>query len=747
MADYAPDTDIAFPLEGIPEQSAEYRRHNSEMNLAWQYVAQTGVSVFLTGKAGTGKTTFLRRLRQLTPKRMVVLAPTGVAAINAGGQTIHSFFQLPFGPFNPLSPEREGKSHFSMSQQKKALIRSLDLVVIDEVSMVRADLLDQIDYALRKYRQPGRPFGGVQLLLIGDLMQLAPVAKPDEWQLLKDQYDTPYFFSSHALRSMHYVTVELTHIYRQHDRAFIDLLANVRDNRLSPADIKALNSRYIPGFQPTEAGWIRLTTHNHAANSHNDTRLRTLPSDTHTFQARISGDFPELSYPTDPDLSLKEGAQVMFVKNDPEGRYHNGKIGTVTCCDGKTLQVTCPGDTDPIEVDAVTWENNKYAIDPTTKEIKEEVAGTFTQIPLRLAWAITVHKSQGLTFDRAVLDINASFTHGQAYVALSRCRSLEGLVLAAPLNSGSVITDTNVNFFIDRQASMAETTREQLPLQKIAYVIQLLDELYSLDTLSMDLQWLTRVVDEHLSHTQPSLCKALKEANPPMQQLISVAARFRHQYVPLVQTHGGKIADTPLNRRIRESASYFLTQLQEIFAPVLGLTSINIDNKQTAEVYNNALASLRSSLKTKTALMAALLSEPFTPTLYLSTKAKSELETPAAPAHRSKRASAKQPKEKKKPRIKGETVITTHELFRQGLTPTQIAVKRGLTESTIYNHLSELVSNGKIDPAEVVAPARQSAILEAIAMCDSSYTLTDIKSRLPEGYSIGEIRFVSNLHK
>ncbi len=742
---YTTDSDIDFTNGIAAEDAAGYQQHNAEMNLAWQYVAHTGVSVFLTGKAGTGKTTFLRKLRQLSPKRMVVLAPTGVAAINAGGQTIHSFFQLPFGPFNPAAPEREGQSHYRMPQQKKDLIRSLDLVVIDEVSMVRADMLDQIDYTLRKYRDRSRPFGGVQLLLIGDLMQLSPVAKADEWQLLKEQYDSPYFFTSHALQSTPYVTVELTHIYRQQDREFIDLLAAVRNNRLTPADVRKLDQRYLPGFRPNEPGWIRLTTHNNTADTYNNEQLLALPTASHTFEARVTGDFPEYSYPTDHSLTLKEGAQVMFVKNDPGGAYHNGKIGTVTCCDGKVLQVTCPGDTGPIDVDAVSWENNKYAIDPETKEIKEEVAGTFSQIPLRLAWAITVHKSQGLTFDQAVLDINASFTHGQAYVALSRCRSLQGLVLASPLSIRSVITDSNVNSYIDMQTSRAQQCREQLPRLKTDYVVQLLDELYSMTTLSMDLQWLTRVVDEHLSRQQPSLLKALKEAQPAVTQLMEVAARFRDQYTTLAYASDGRIAGTQLELRIRESATYFLAQLQAIFAPILGLVSINIDNKSTAETYNNALSTLRNTLRLKTALMSTLTEEAFSPTLYLSTKAKAELDTPSAPSGRRQSRASKQPKEKKAPRVKGETVLTTHQLLRQGLTPQMIANRRGLTPDTIYKHLTTLVEQGKVNPDDVVAPRHRQIIREAIDKFDSSYSIAEVKETLPPDFTSGEIAFVIRL--
>ena len=358
---------------------------------------------------------------------MVVVAPTGVAAINAGGVTIHSFFQMSFGPQIPVAPDQQrqiavpadgnvaaGIKRFS--REKINIMRSLDLLVIDEISMVRADILDGIDEVLRRYKNRFKPFGGVQLLMIGDLQQLAPVVKEDDWAILKPHYDTCFFFSSHALKRSKFMGIELNHIFRQSDQRFIDLLNNVRENRMDTATLQELNRRHIPGFNPEEKeGYITLTTHNYQSQQINDSKLGQLVNKSYRFKAEVQGDFPEYSYPTDPELELKVGAQVMFVKNDisAEKRFYNGKIGKIANIDEETIEVQCPGDYLPIDVEKAEWQNAKYTLNETSQEIDEEVVGTFTQFPLKLAWAITIHKSQGLTFEKAIIDARASFAHGQ----------------------------------------------------------------------------------------------------------------------------------------------------------------------------------------------------------------------------------------------------------------------------------------------------------------------------------------------
>lgn len=612
--------------------------HNNEMNLAWQFVEGTNVSVFLTGKAGTGKTTFLRKLKELSPKRMVVVAPTGVAAINARGVTIHSFFQLSPGIHVPGKEETPtGKQRFyQMSKEKKNVIRTMDLLVIDEISMVRCDLLDAIDGVLRKYRDRNRPFGGVQLLLIGDLQQLAPVATDEEWRLLSPYYDTPYFFGSHALKQIEYVTVELKRVYRQNDELFLNLLAAVRTNQITPGVQAQLNKRYIPGFVPPEGeGWIHLTTHNRRAQEYNERQLQAIHMAPVMFYAEIKGNFPEMAYPADVALQLKVGAQVMFLKNDPDGeqKYYNGKIGVVTALSPDHISVLCPGEMHPVNVPKVEWENTKYTIDPVTQEIKEEVDGTFAQYPLRLAWAITVHKSQGLTFDHAVLDINQSFAHGQVYVALSRCRTLEGMVLSSPLNFSAVITDGHVEEYIARELEDAQHASGKLGELRYRYFCLLVSELFNMNRLSGDLNYITRVVDEHLYGPHSEYLTVLKNCQERFaREVMPVVERFRSQYGAILTTiyqgpaPSSYTRDPLLMDRISKASEYFLTQIQQLFNPVFSRSEIAIGNQAVKKQYTNALTSFKQSYAIKFSTLKEVVEHGFTVKGYLRAKAVSLLE-------------------------------------------------------------------------------------------------------------------------
>ena len=440
--------------------------NNPELQLAWQFIENTGTHLFLTGKAGTGKTTFLRRLKEHTPKRMVVLAPTGIAAINAGGVTIHSFFQLSFAPFVPETTFNSSQTHYRYSKEKRNIIRSMDLLVIDEISMVRADLLDAVDATLRRYRDREKPFGGVQLLMIGDLQQLAPVVKDNEWELLRKHYETPYFFASHALKETVYMTIELKKVYRQSDTFFLSLLNKIRENKADDEVLNELNRRYQPGFQPQkEEGYIRLTTHNYQAQKVNDRELASLSGKAYHFRAEIEGDFPEYSYPADELLTIKEGAQIMFLKNDPssEKRYYNGMIGEVVTVNDAGIIVRGKGNKSEFQLLPEEWGNYKYVLNEETKEITEVIEGTFRQYPIRLAWAITIHKSQGLTFERAIIDARNSFAHGQTYVALSRCTSLEGLVLKSKISSRDIFIRKEIVEFsqiFNNQALIEKSLKE-----------------------------------------------------------------------------------------------------------------------------------------------------------------------------------------------------------------------------------------------------------------------------------------------
>lgn len=612
--------------------------HNDEMNLAWQFVEGTNVSVFLTGKAGTGKTTFLRKLKELAPKRMVVVAPTGVAAINAQGATIHSFFQLSPGVHVPGMQEAEktGKSRFyQMGKEKKNILRTLDLLIIDEISMVRCDLLDAIDGVLRQYKRSSLPFGGVQLLMIGDLQQLAPVATDQEWELLSPHYETPYFFSSKALKATQYVTIELKHVYRQSDEHFVNLLAKVRDGLIDQEVQSELGARYLPDFRPPQnEGWIRLTTHNYMAQRYNETQLAMLPADMQLYTASVKGNFPESMYPADMQLGLKVGAQVMFIKNDPsnEHLYYNGKIGVVVVASQHSVMVQCPGEHKVINVTQQEWNNTRYVIDEQTKEIREEVDGTFIQYPLRLAWAITVHKSQGLTFDHAVLDINDAFAHGQVYVALSRCRSMEGLVLARPLQLTSLQTDEQVDSFIHASLQAAEHTSSQLEEMRYLYFRQLLDEQFDFRQMMSEYNYLLRIVDEHLYNQQLAYLTLLKDARAKMaEKVVDVATKFQVQYMKLLTDAAGEsIANYSTNdllqQRIRAAAKYFHEQLLAVFVPVMNKGKFTIGNKQVKKQFDGAMDVLTLTYRAKMATLKTTEQEGFAVKTYLKSKAISLVE-------------------------------------------------------------------------------------------------------------------------
>ena len=607
---------------------------NKEMQLAKKLIETTNENIFLTGNAGTGKTTFLNLLRTQTAKRMVVLAPTGVAAINAKGQTIHSFFQLPFTPFLPEYKKEKGQ----IKKDKINIFRTIDLLVIDEISMVRADLLDAIDDRLREYRkQKYSPFGGVQCLFIGDLQQLPPVVRDEDWALMQKHYSTPFFFSSKALQESSYVTIELKKIYRQADEKFISILNEVRNNHLSMESLNELNKHYLPEYEPKE-GEIFLTTHNKIADAFNEKKLNELEEESNIYNAIIKDRFPESMYPVDESLELKIGAQVMFTRNNREANYYNGKIGTIIDLSEHKITIKCKEDAFPIVAERETWENTEIKIDKESKDQYEEVVGSFSQFPLRLAWAITIHKSQGLTFDRAIIDAIASFSHGQVYVALSRCKSLDGMVLKSPIKLESIITDLNVTRYMQYEGERAANIEEALPQLQKRYMIVLLNEMFDFTDIH---QIFGRVFNmaqtgNQLNTQMPKLCELISTEYYSMTtDIVDVANKFRNQYTALVDAASNIYTDEHLQQRIKAAVGYFLGKLADIDIDIYN-EDIELDNRSVEDAYNAQTAEFVKLVRIKTALLSAFKDQPFTTTSFLEARAKATLDIEMGKLERTK---------------------------------------------------------------------------------------------------------------
>ena len=602
-----------------------------------ELVLHTDAHIFLTGKAGTGKTTFLKSLPMKTHKRMVVVAPTGVAAINAGGQTIHSFFQLPFGPQIPegahIPLQHRQKEQAAQYQKirgsKLKIMRTLDLLIIDEISMVRADVLDAVDAVLRRARRSSRPFGGVQVLMIGDVHQLAPVAKPEEWEILAPYYKTVYFFGSHVLQKTEYLCVELDHIYRQHDTDFITLLNKVRNNKMDADCIRLLNSRYIPDFKPVD-GYITLTTHNAQADEINESRLRSLKSKSLYFKAEIKGTFPQHLYPTKEDLELKIGAQVMFVKNDPnpEKAYYNGKIGQLTDYNRDTNEVEVTCGNERIQVSPVAWQNMDYTLNEENQQIEEKEIGSFTQIPLRLAWAVTIHKSQGLTFDKLIVDAQQAFAHGQVYVALSRCTSLEGLVLKTRIASNALINDGLVDFFVE-QMPEKEPSQEKVDMLRKEYELTTLQELVDFQGIFRSIGRLAKVVTENISLFEGEMVQELVSLRDHFKtEMVEVGMKFKRQ---IQQLHQEALceANPKLQERLQKGAAYFKEHLQFLTDKLLSLP-YKTDNKSVNEQITENLKQLKDESYVKFGCLESC-EKAFSVEEYHKTKAIKQLESEKSP--------------------------------------------------------------------------------------------------------------------
>jgi len=600
---------------------------NPELRLAEEFVRHTNCHIFLTGKAGTGKTTFLYTVPNKTRKQMVVTAPTGVAAINAGGVTLHSFFQLPFGPFVPGGQSPMGQH--KIRREKQNIIQSLDLLVIDEISMVRADLLDGVDYVLRRYRRNDAPFGGVQLLMIGDLQQLPPVVKKDEWRILQDYYDSPYFFSSTALGRVEMIPIELKHIYRQSDTDFIELLGRVRDNSLDSSILEKLNSRYIPGFSPSDGdGYITLCTHNRGADTINEARLNALPGKSRGFAADLAGDFPEHAYPAAGILKIKVGAQVMFVRNDmsAEKKYFNGKIGKITEISPDAIEVRCPGDSEKITVEKTLWENFEYTVDPKTAEISKKVIGTFSQYPLKLAWAITIHKSQGLTFDKAIIDAQAAFAHGQVYVALSRCRSFEGMVLSSPLSPHVVKIDRIVERFLTGLAGKPPSP-EKVAVEKNRYQQQLMLACFNFEKLHGLLGRLTGLLLINSDLIQvPGDSDIVEVQKQTSADIFAISEKFKRQLQQMFIDDAQSIDGSVIQERLLKASCYFQEKFDTILLPYFENIAVETDNREIRKKINDALRQVKEEVAVKLAAIRSC-KNGFSPEKYLRSISAAAIDT------------------------------------------------------------------------------------------------------------------------
>ena len=716
---------------------------NAELRTAWEFVEKTGKSVFLTGKAGTGKTTFLKKVVAESKKRVVVVAPTGIAAINAGGVTIHSFFQLPLHPF---IPGMKIESKFAFSKEKRSIIKTIDILVIDEVSMVRSDLMDAIDSVLRRFRNRYKPFGGVQLLLIGDLQQLSPVVTDEDVQFLSQYYPSPYFFGSRALSQVDYVTIELKEVYRQQDLEFISILNSVRSGHPSADVIRALNSRYDPHFSPAaDEGYIRLTTHNQIADDYNARQLSLIDEPLHSFDAEISGSFPESSYPIDFRLELKAGAQVMFVKNDPssEKRYYNGKIGVITDFYEEYILVQCPGDEEKIAVEPLEWENSRYVINEQTQELDSEVLGIFRQYPLRLAWAITIHKSQGLTFDKAIIDAASSFASGQVYVALSRCRTLDGMVLATPLRQDSVITDLRVEDYIEGQEAAAARSLSRLDSIKEEYYKELLGELFDFKELA-SLQ--KRMLGVSVDFPSGSVVGLAQKHNDILNALNGEVLPLGLKWQKLIaQKPFEEIIDEGFSQRIRNGCAYFLEHLDAAYGDFLEKTKvIKAENKELVKRYGNIWNDLDFELKVIRLLLKSMSLQTFTTETYLRERQKAvydaadivpkSLKTPKKAA---KASPVKTGKEKKE-----DTKVTTFKLYKQGRSIKEISKERDLTQQTVVKHLAHYVAKGMIAVDELVLDSKADAVREAIESVGTAKGLAAIKEACPSDITYQDIVLV-----
>mgnify|MGYP006285414491 FL=1 len=730
-------------------------RSDPAYELAGKFVNGTDRHIFLTGKAGTGKTTFLKNIVGQTYKKTLVAAPTGIAAINAGGVTLHSLFQLPFGVFLPAAPAFGDqpintklntpcsiRKSMRINSHKRKLIREMELLIIDEVSMLRADTLDAIDTVLRTIRrQRSAPFGGIQMLFIGDLLQLPPVIKKEEKRYLENHYPTGYFFESQALQQEPPLYIELENIYRQDDPTFIQILNHLRDNTVTRQDLDILNDHHQPAFSPSpKEGYIFLTTHNARADQINQDALNELPGKTYKYPARIEGDFSEHLYPIDHTLELKEGAQVMFIKNDYSGeqRYFNGKIGMVSSLSDEEIEVSFNDDTPSTTVEPYTWENKHYSLNKENNEIQEKIKGTFTHYPIKLAWAITVHKSQGLTFEKAIIDVSRAFVPGQIYLALSSLVSLDGLVLNAPVPSHMLEPDPALSNFSSRKQD-PEHLEKEFRKEQPRFLISFLCRAFDMSSLQDDIQY-------HIKSYQKDEKKSAKQRHKPwarelekqFREIRDVADKFQ------VQLKGFQDVSDPqwlakLQERIQAARGFFdprldgyTEKIQSKIQELRGEVGVKSYIRELKDLQHSIFSKKQSIQKAMALLDAVIYNREISrDSVKAETTEQDESENPGS--------STKKGNTKHKKKKQGTKEIS-YQLFEQGKSLEQIASERGLAVSTIEGHLSHWVAQGKIDVAHFLSPQKLDQIIR-VAQHINSTKLGEIKARLGDEFTYSDLKF------
>lgn len=725
---------------------------NDIFDLAVQFVNNTNRNLFLTGKAGSGKTTFLKYIKEHSHKKLAIVAPTGVAAINAGGVTIHSLFQLPFGNFlleqyntNLSSGNFYNKQNLlkniRLSSAKRSLLQELDLLIIDEVSMVRADLLDAIDVVLKWVRkQPHVPFGGVQMLFIGDLFQLPPVINADEWNVLQLYYKSPFFFHAISLQDNLPLYIELKKIYRQNDADFIHLLNNIRNNEINAEDILFLNQYYRPDFKPAKEKYIVLTSHNIKANQINQKELKNLKGKLHTFSAEVKGEFNEKSVPVEKNLALKEGAQIMFIKNDKGDikRYYNGKIGTIKKIWEDEIYVMFPDDDHELLLEKETWNNIRYNYNKETDLIEEEIIGTFVQFPIRLAWAITIHKSQGLTFEKAIIDAGESFAAGQVYVALSRLTSLDGLVLYSKINTGCINTDKQALAFTRTELQIPDL-QQHLKIAQQQYLHNFVLQVFNWNLLVEAFENFENNLEQRQIPLQEEAKTLAKELLKKIKMLHKTALDFsnklRQMFIQAEQDHYNHLLN-----RIEAAEKYFNDALHKEIFLTLQKHYDKVKKLPKVKKYKNELQDLMLLIKQKKFRLEQVVKIikglnqgiDSVSLLHESLAKKKEGRTLPHPLEKTKKAKAS----------KGSTQKISLNLFKEGKNLSEIATERGFAISTIEGHLASFIESGEIDIKELVSSKKINNIQQVIEELEEGFTSSNVKEILGDDYSYGEIKAV-----